>query len=96
MNLKSFKDHFNEACWDGYKQVGMKKKGKRMVPNCVPESSKTNERKLTKVELKDREKYVKKLKPKLKDFKKRYGDEEGKGMMYAVATNMAKKKSKKD
>ena len=55
MNLKSFKDHFNEACWDGYKQVGMKKKGKRMVPNCVPESSKTNERKLTKVELKDRE-----------------------------------------
>lgn len=25
-----------EACWDGYKQVGVKKKGKRMVPNCVP------------------------------------------------------------
>ena len=27
-----------EACWTGYKQVGMKKKGDRMVPNCVPES----------------------------------------------------------
>ena len=27
----------NEACWDGYKQVGMKKKGDRQVPNCVPE-----------------------------------------------------------
>ena len=26
-----------EACWDGYKQVGLKKKGKKMVPNCVPE-----------------------------------------------------------
>ena len=26
----------NEKCWDGYKQVGMKKKGDRMVPNCVP------------------------------------------------------------
>ena len=26
-----------EKCWDGYKQVGMKKKGKKMVPNCVPE-----------------------------------------------------------
>jgi hypothetical protein len=26
-----------EACWVGYKQVGMKKKGKKMVPNCVPE-----------------------------------------------------------
>lgn len=24
-----------EACWDGYKQVGLKKKGDRMVPNCV-------------------------------------------------------------
>ena len=27
----------NEACWSGYKQVGMKKKGGKMVPNCVPE-----------------------------------------------------------
>ena len=26
------------SCWDGYKQVGMKKKGNRMVPNCVPVS----------------------------------------------------------
>lgn len=32
-------DKFVEAgsCWDGYKQVGMKKKGDKMVPNCVPE-----------------------------------------------------------
>ena len=30
-------DDANEACWDGYKQVGMKKKGKKMVPDCVPE-----------------------------------------------------------
>ena len=28
----------DEACWVGYKQVGMKKKGKKMVPNCVKES----------------------------------------------------------
>jgi hypothetical protein len=27
-----------EKCWVGYKQVGMKKKGDKMVPNCVPES----------------------------------------------------------
>jgi hypothetical protein len=27
----------DEACWTGYKQVGLKKKGKKMVPNCVPE-----------------------------------------------------------
>jgi hypothetical protein len=25
----------NEACWRGYKQIGMKKKGGRTVPNCV-------------------------------------------------------------
>jgi hypothetical protein len=23
-------------CWKNYKQVGMKKKGNRKVPNCVP------------------------------------------------------------
>ena len=28
-----------EACWVGYKKVGMKKKGKKMVPNCVPEET---------------------------------------------------------
>jgi hypothetical protein len=27
----------SEDCWDGYKQVGVKKKGKKIVPNCVPE-----------------------------------------------------------
>jgi len=27
----------NEACWTGYKKVGMKNKGGRQVPNCVPE-----------------------------------------------------------
>ena len=25
-----------EACWSGYRQAGMKKKGDRQVPNCVP------------------------------------------------------------
>lgn len=28
----------DEGCWKGYKQVGMKKKGARLVPNCVKES----------------------------------------------------------
>jgi hypothetical protein len=32
----------NEACWDGYKQVGMKDKGGRQVPNCVPISEDIN------------------------------------------------------
>ena len=34
---KSFKDMYDEDCWDGYKQIGMKKKGGKMVPNCVKE-----------------------------------------------------------
>ena len=34
----------NEACWKGYKQVGMKDKNGKQVPNCVPES-KVNEEK---------------------------------------------------
>jgi heterodisulfide reductase subunit C len=35
----------NEAspCWKGYKQVGMKDKGGRQVPNCVPNESVVNE-----------------------------------------------------
>jgi len=37
--MKSFKQHLNEKCWDGYTQRGMKKKGDRMVPNCVPEEA---------------------------------------------------------
>jgi hypothetical protein len=29
-------DNIQKACWTGYKQDGMKEKGGRMVPNCVP------------------------------------------------------------
>ena len=39
--LKEFKDVW-EACWTGYKQVGTKKKGDRVVPNCVPEEAPAN------------------------------------------------------
>jgi len=30
-------EEVDEACWDGYTAKGMKKKGNRMVPNCVKE-----------------------------------------------------------
>ena len=32
----------DEACWDSHKQIGMKKKGKKMVPNCVPKNESYN------------------------------------------------------
>jgi hypothetical protein len=35
IKLKELLNEIEEACWDSYKQVGMKKKGERMVPNCV-------------------------------------------------------------
>jgi hypothetical protein len=34
--LEEQKNTVTEACWKNYKQVGMKKKGKKKVPNCVP------------------------------------------------------------
>lgn len=37
---ESFKQFFTEACWKNYKQEGMKKKGNKMVPNCVPKKKK--------------------------------------------------------
>lgn len=32
----------DEKCWDTHRQVGMKKKGSRMVPDCVPKESNEN------------------------------------------------------
>lgn len=39
-SVKLVDESVNEAspCWKGYKQVGMKDKGGKQVPNCVPES----------------------------------------------------------
>ena len=39
---KKFKDLAN-ACWKGYKAVGLKKKDGKMVPNCVPEETQMEE-----------------------------------------------------
>ena len=33
--MKTFKE-LRESCWTGYTAKGLKKKGNRMVPNCVP------------------------------------------------------------
>jgi len=36
--IKSFIKKEIDECWKTYKQVGMKKKGNKMVPNCVPKN----------------------------------------------------------
>ena len=73
-----------EDCWPGYKQVGMKKKSGKDVPNCVPEDFKMNP---------EREKDLEKIAKDLPDddFKKRYGDEWMQVKM-ATAMNILKKK----
>ena len=38
---KHVENILKEACWKKYKQVGIKKKGKKMVPNCVLKKKKT-------------------------------------------------------
>ena len=54
-----------DPCWDTHKQVGMKKKGNRMVPNCVPKEE---------VELDERTRYAKETG---KDFKTGNPSEKG-------------------
>ena len=36
--VKTDRKEVKEACWSSHKQVGMKKKGGKMVPDCVPKS----------------------------------------------------------
>ncbi len=35
IKLKELLNEIEEACWDTHKQIGIKSKGGRMVPNCV-------------------------------------------------------------
>ena len=35
IKLKELLNEIQEACWDTHKQIGMKEKDGRMVPNCV-------------------------------------------------------------
>jgi hypothetical protein len=42
------KKNFKNSCWPGYRQVGLKTKNGRRVPNCVPEgvSESDNQKKI--------------------------------------------------
>jgi hypothetical protein len=56
INVATEETQIDEKCWVGYKQVGMKKKGKKMVPNCVPVSEDHNE--IASGKMKDDEGYM--------------------------------------
>ena len=63
---KSMDEGKGDPCWDTHKQVGMKKKGNRMVPNCVPKNEE--------VELDERTRFAKETG---KDFKTGKPSEKG-------------------
>jgi hypothetical protein len=54
------KEDKTDPCWSGYHQVGMKKKGSKKVPNCVPES--VSEGSMSPEQLKAHNKKIGKLK----------------------------------
>ena len=62
--VKESVEETDEACWDSHKQVGMKKKGGKMVPNCVPKTEEI----LTKAARRDKD--AKKAVKTLKDIRK--------------------------
>jgi hypothetical protein len=90
-----------DPCWKGYTQVGMKKKGGREVPNCVPskgvpkakgykkEQLELDERTLSTAETGEKERLVKGMKKSAAGFKERYG-KRATSVIYATATKMAK------
>ncbi len=48
IKLKDLITEKRGTCWKGYSQIGMKKKGNRMVPNCVKNEEKIEEGKADK------------------------------------------------
>jgi hypothetical protein len=99
------KQEMQEKCWPGYQQKGMKKKGGRMVPNCVNESVKEKEKDNKKKYL-DIEDMIPELKKQLnkgtrldKDIKKVEATEatgSGSSGQYSTTAAWAKSTSKKD
>jgi len=76
-------DNVAKACWVGYEQRGMKEKGGRMVPNCVPVGK-----------LKEMDDDMAKAKPKYEDFIKPRsgGSEPSNPKLYATVVQAAKDK----
>jgi hypothetical protein len=76
-------DNVAKACWVGYEQRGMKEKGGRMVPNCVPVGK-----------LNEMDDNMGKAKPKYEDFIKPRsgGSEPSNPKLYATVVQAAKDK----
>ena len=84
-----------KKCWKGYKKAGTQKLFGKTYNRCVKkeEVESVSEEKLGKCEKNKIEKYVKGMKKNKGSFKDNYGSD-AKPVMYATATNMAKKACK--
>jgi len=84
-----------KKCWKGYKKAGTQKLFGKTYNRCVKkeEVESVSEAKLGKCEKNKIEKYVKGMKKNKGSFKDNYGSD-AKPVMYATATNMAKKACK--
>jgi len=90
-------ENVNEAgpCWKGYKQVGMKNKNGKEVPNCVPESV-MNEASVAKLH-KDLAKVVEAIETELKKYKANKGTDKAKQNVENLKKlNSAKKRIEAD
>ena len=97
IRVLSKKEFQNEAgpCWKGYKQVGMKDKGGKQVPNCVPESV-MNEASVAKLQ-KDYGKVVELIQQHLEKYKAAKNDAEKKKHVEDLKKlNITKKKIEAD
>jgi hypothetical protein len=95
------KQEMQEKCWPGYQQKGMKKKGGRMVPNCVNESVKEKEKKYLDIEdlIPELKKQLNKGTKLDKDTKKVEATEatgSGSSGQYSTTAAWAKSTNKKD
>jgi hypothetical protein len=92
-------DELDEAkkCWPGYEKKGTQKLFGKTYNRCVKkeEVESVSEEKLGKCEKNKIEKYVKGMKKNKSSFKDNYGSD-AKPVMYATATNMAKKACKEE
>ena len=85
----------SNPCWKGYKQVGMKNKGGKQVPNCVPESV-MNEASVAKLQ-KDYGKVVELIQQHLEKYKAAKNDAEKKKHVEDLKKlNITKKKIEAD
>jgi len=96
LEVKKIEEGDGDPCWDSHKQVGMKKKGNKMVPNCVPKNEETeytgpNKEDRKQIKKMDNPSYAKKLADyeKNMDPKKRQAlkDKATKGMKFTHEAN---------